>query len=77
MDNKAYVLTKYDEVLLLDKGFRTEVFGTLWGTSRAGLVYAADLDQPGEYITFYPSAKDGLLETGRTMTREEFEETFA
>jgi hypothetical protein len=70
-------LTKYDEVLLLDKGFAYEVFGTLCGTDSAGHEWFVDTEQPGEYLTFYATNPEkGLLLSGRTMTRQEFEETF-
>lgn len=75
--NSEYVLTKYDEVLLLDKGFTYEVFGTMWGKSRDGCSWCCDPSLPGEHLMFAPTTpKAGLLCHFRTMSRETFEELF-
>lgn len=73
-----YVLTKHDEVLLLNKNFKYEPFGTLWGTSRNGDHWCCDPSMPGEYLQLACAAvRPGLLCAFRTMTRQEFEELFA
>ena len=73
-----YVLTKHDEVLLLNKGFMYETFGTLWGTSRNGDHWCCDPSMAGEYLMFAPcTPRPGLLHYFRTLTRQEFEELFA
>lgn len=73
-----YVLTKHDEVLLLNKGFTYETFGTLWNRDSAGDMWCCDPAQPGEYLTFYGESNGGgVLSSGRTLTRQEFEELFA
>lgn len=77
--NNEYVLTKYDEVLLLDKGFTQEVFGTFWGKDREGNLWCYDRDQPGEYLLLAQAMPitGGVMCEFSTMTRAKFEELFA
>jgi hypothetical protein len=74
---ESTALTKYDEVLLLDKGFRREIYGTLWKKDKHGTNWCCDPEERGEYLQWYPGSMKGVLETGRTMSRQEFEELFA
>jgi hypothetical protein len=73
-----YVLTKRDEVLLLDKGFTQEVFGTYWGKDKSGYLWCSDMDQPGEYLMLAQAMPitGGVMCEFRTMTRQEFDELF-
>lgn len=70
------ILQKKDEVLLLDKQFTYSLYGTLQGTDKQGRCWFVDINQPGEFLIFYPEASVGLLETGRTISREVFGELF-
>lgn len=73
---EEYILEKHDEVLLLDKGFEVEVFGTYWRTDKEGNSWCVDLSTPGNYMLFQQMLPDYHLSGGRTMTRERFEELF-
>jgi hypothetical protein len=78
MDKSEYVLTKYDHVLLLNKGFTQEVFGTFWGKDKDGNLWCSDMDQPGEYLMLAQAMPitGGLMCEFSTMTRNRFEELF-
>jgi hypothetical protein len=71
------VMTKTDEVLLLDRGFEYGLSGTtLWQKDRDGNQWCVVMDQPGEAISFRPIKLSGTPGPGRTMAREEFGELF-
>lgn len=73
-----YELQKLDEVLLLDKQFEYGLSGTtLWRKDKNNQDWCAVLDQPSEYILWYPVLPSGGLGVSRTMTRTNFEELFA
>lgn len=74
---EEYLLEKSDEVLLLDKGFHQEVFGTYWRSDKDNNAWCVDLSSAGNYMLFAVMHSPGLLTTSQTMSRERFEEIFA
>lgn len=65
-----------DLPLLYGKGFKHELFSTLWGVDKSGTEWCVEPEALGGYLLFHLRLPSGGLGPRQTMTRETFSETF-